>query len=184
VFKGDRRHHRSEPPSLRRGIEWSNRYIPHDWLLVDLDSRVARAIHGRRFRPGRYLYSGSDRPGRIAGRDGERLRTVGRGPCMRATSDAALKEDNSQRSQSSTIFPRAPPTRSTRRQHQLRRFNLFNRKSNDIEYIRVAPEQSIQPEPASGERHSLPSGRRAPCAAVVDAIEELVLLGDGTRSRC
>src|SRR5713101_5422838 len=43
VFKGDAGTTEASRPSLRRGIEWSNRYIPHDWLLVDLDLSVSRA---------------------------------------------------------------------------------------------------------------------------------------------
>src|SRR6266478_4943130 len=43
VFRGDAGTTEASRPSLRRGIEWSNRYIPHDWLLVDLDLSASRA---------------------------------------------------------------------------------------------------------------------------------------------
>jgi len=42
-FQRRHRHQPSEPPEPARGIEWSNRYIPHDWLLVDLDLSASRA---------------------------------------------------------------------------------------------------------------------------------------------
>jgi len=43
VFVGDAGTTEAGRPSLRRGIEWSNRYIPHNWLLVDFDLSVSRA---------------------------------------------------------------------------------------------------------------------------------------------
>src|SRR5258708_38123032 len=43
VFAGDAGTTQASRPSLRRGIEWSNRYIPHDWLLVELDLSASRA---------------------------------------------------------------------------------------------------------------------------------------------
>ena len=43
VFVGDAGTTEASRPSLRRGIEWSNRYIPKPWLLVDLDLSASRA---------------------------------------------------------------------------------------------------------------------------------------------
>jgi len=90
VFAGDAGTTEASRPSLRRGIEWSNRYIPHNWLLVDFDVSVSRA-----------QFTGSDRPWRapIFQARSDRVASLGvtvkdlgpgRGPCMRATSARGL----------------------------------------------------------------------------------------------
>ena len=43
VFVGDAGTTEASRPSLRRGIEWSNRYIPKPWLIFDLDLSISRA---------------------------------------------------------------------------------------------------------------------------------------------
>jgi len=43
VFVGDAGTTEASRPSLRRGIEWSNRYIPKPWLILDLDLAASRA---------------------------------------------------------------------------------------------------------------------------------------------
>ena len=134
VFKGDAGTTEASRPSLRRGIEWSNRYVPHDWLLVDLDLSASRA---------RFTDSdpkGSTIPGAI-----DRVASLGvsvknLGPWSgtvhaRYFGPRPLIEDNSQRSQSSTIFSaRASYKVDAKTSVNLDVFNLFNRKSNDIEY--------------------------------------------------
>jgi len=136
VFKGDAGTTEASRPSLRRGIEWSNRYIPHDWLLVDLDLSLSRA----RFTDTDPLVAGNYIPGAI-----DRVASLGvtvkdLGPWSgtvhaRYFGPRPLKEDNSQRSQSSTIFSaRASYKVDAKTSINLDVFNLFNRKSNDIEY--------------------------------------------------
>src|SRR6266852_5803314 len=136
VFKGDAGTTEASRPSLRRGIEWSNRYIPHDWLLVDLDLSASHA----RFTDTDPLVVGNYIPGAI-----ERVASLGvsvkdLGPWSgtvhaRYFGPRPLKEDNSQRSQSSTIFSaRASYKVNAKTSVNFDVFNLFNRKSNDIEY--------------------------------------------------
>src|SRR6267378_3429172 len=134
VFKGDTGTTEASRPSLRRGIEWSNRYIPHDWLLVDLDLSASRA---------QFTDSdpkGSNIPGAI-----DRVASLGvtvkdLGPWSgtvhaRYFGPRPLVEDNSHRSQSSTIFSaRASYKVDARTSVNLDVFNLFNRKANDIDY--------------------------------------------------
>jgi outer membrane receptor for Fe3+-dicitrate len=157
VFKGDTGTTEASRPSLRRGIEWSNRYVPHDWLLVDLDLSASRA----RFTDTDPLVVGNNIPGAI-----DRVASLGvsvkdLGPWSgtvhaRYFGPRPLKEDNSQRSQSSVIFSaRASYRADAKTSVNLDVFNLFNRKSNDIEYYYLSqrcptctPEQDIHFHPA------------------------------------
>src|SRR2546422_2677431 len=135
VFKGDAGTTEAGRPSLRPGIEWSNRYIPHDWLLVDLDLSASRA----QFRDndpvaGNYIPGAIDRVASL----GATVKDLGPWSGTvhaRYFGPRPLKEDNSQRSQSSTIFSaRASYKVDAKTSVNLDVFNLFNRKSNDIEY--------------------------------------------------
>src|SRR6266545_482369 len=153
VFKGDAGTTEAGRPSLRRGIEWSNRYIPHNWLLVDLDLSVPR----ERFTDTDPLVVGNYIPGAI-----DRVASLGvsvkdLGPWSgtvhaRYFGPRPLKEDNSQRSQSSLIISaRASYKVGAKTNVNLDVFNLFNRKSNDIEYYYASRlNNPVQPEPASG----------------------------------
>jgi hypothetical protein len=136
VFKGDAGTTEASRPSLRRGIEWSNRYIPHEWLLVDFDLSVSRA----RFTGTDPLVVGNYIPGAI-----DRVASLGvtvkdLGPWSgtvhaRYFGPRPLKEDNSQRSQSSIDFSLRTSYRiDAKTSVNFDVFNLFNRKSNDIEY--------------------------------------------------
>jgi hypothetical protein len=136
VFAGDAGTTQASRPSLRRGIEWSNRYIPHNWLLVDFDVSVSRA----RFTDNDPLVAGNYIRGAI-----DRVASLGvsvkdLGPWSgtvhaRYVGPRPLTGDNSQRSQSSTIFSaRASYKVDAKTSVNFDVFNLFNRKSNDIEY--------------------------------------------------
>ena len=156
VFKGDAGTTEASRPSLRRGVEWSNRYIPHEWLLADLDLSVSRA----QFRDSDPAALGNYIPGAI-----DRVASLGvtvkdLGPWSgtvhaRYYGPRPLVEDNSVRSQSSTIFSaRAAYKVDAKTSVNLDVFNLFNRKSNDIEYYYLsqrcptcAPENDIHFHP-------------------------------------
>jgi hypothetical protein len=136
VFAGDAGTTQASRPSLRRGIEWSNRYIPYNWLLVDLDLSASRA----RFTGADPLVVGNYIPGAI-----DRVASLGVsvkdfGPWSgtvhaRYFGPRPLKEDNSQRSLSSTIFSaRASYKVDAKTSVNFDVFNLFNRKANDIDY--------------------------------------------------
>jgi outer membrane receptor protein involved in Fe transport len=43
LFAGDAGSTEASRPSLRQGVEWSNRYRPRSWLLVDADLSASRA---------------------------------------------------------------------------------------------------------------------------------------------
>ncbi len=157
VFKGDAGTTEAGRPSLRRGIEWSNRYIPHDWLLVDFDLSVSRA----RFTGTDPLAAGNYIPGAI-----DRVASLGvtvkdLGPWSgtvhaRYFGPRPLDEGNIYRSQSSVIFSaRASYRADAKTSVNFDVFNLFNRKSNDIEYYYLSqrcptctPEKDIHFHPA------------------------------------
>jgi hypothetical protein len=157
VFKGDAGTTEASRPSLRRGIEWSNRYIPHNWLLVDFDVSVSRA----QFTGSDPAGAGTYIPGAI-----DRVASLGvtvkdLGPWSgtvhaRYFGPRPLNGDNSQRSQSSVIFSaRASYKVDAKTSVNFDVFNLFNRKSNDIEYYYLsqrcptcAPEKDIHFHPA------------------------------------
>src|SRR5882762_4496012 len=134
VFKGDTGTTEASRPSLRRGIEWSNRYIPHDWLLVDLDLSASRAQFTDSDPKGSYIPGAIDRVASL----GVTVKDLGPWSGTvhaRYFGPRPLVEDNSQRSQSSTIFSaRASYKVDAKTSVNLDVFNLFNRKSNDIEY--------------------------------------------------
>jgi outer membrane receptor protein involved in Fe transport len=136
VFAGDAGTTQASRPSLRRGIEWSNRYIPRSWLLVDFDLSVSRA----RFTENDPLVAGNYIPGAIdrVASLGVSVKDVGRWSGTvhaRYFGPRPLTGDNSQRSQSSTIVSaRASYKVDAKTSINLDVFNLFNRKANDIEY--------------------------------------------------
>src|SRR6267154_279186 len=135
VFAGDAGTTQASRPSLRRGIEWSNRYIPRSWLLVDFDVSASRA----QFRDndpalGNYIPGAIDRVGSLG------VTVKDFGPWSgtvhaRYFGPRPLIEDNSQRSQSSVIFSaRAAYKVDAKTSVNFDVFNLFNLKTNDIEY--------------------------------------------------
>ena len=135
VFKGDAGTTEAGRASLRRGIEWSNRYIPHDWLLVDLDLSASRAQFTDSDPKGSYIPGAVDRVASL----GVTVKDLGRWSGTvhaRYFGPRPLVEDNSQRSQSSTIFSaRASYKVDAKTSVNFDVFNLFNRKSNDVEYF-------------------------------------------------
>src|SRR5712692_7386548 len=135
VFKGDAGTTEASRPSLRRGIEWSNRYIPRPWLLIDLDLSASRAQFTDGNPVGSYIPGAIDRVASL----GVSLKDLGPWSGTlhaRYFGPRPLIEDNSVRSQSSTIFSaRASYKVDAKTSLNLDVFNLFNRKANDIEYF-------------------------------------------------
>jgi outer membrane receptor protein involved in Fe transport len=171
VFAGDAGTTEASRPSLRRGIEWSNRYVPRNWLLVDFDVSVSRA----QFRDndpalGNYIPGAIDRVASL----GVTVKDLGPWSGTvhaRYVGPRPLIEDNSQRSQSSVIFSaRASYKVDAKTSVNFDVFNLFNRKSNDIEYYYASRlNNPIQPEPASGVKdiHFHPAEPRTARLALV-----------------
>src|SRR5712692_6987474 len=156
VFKGDAGTTEASRPSLRRGIEWSNRYIPNNWrLLVDFDLSASRAQFRDSDPRGNYIPGAIDRVASL----GVSVKDLGPWSGTvhaRYFGPRPLKEDNSQRSLSSTIFSaRASYKVDAKTSINLDVFNLFNRKANDIEYYyesqrcpTCAPENDVHFHPA------------------------------------
>jgi len=155
VFKGDAGTTEASRPSLRRGIEWSNRYIPYNWLLVDFDLSASRAQFRDSDPRGNYIPGAIDRVASLG------VTVKDYGPWSgtvhaRYFGPRPLIEDNSQRSQSSMIFSaRASYKVDAKTSVNLDVFNLFNRKANDIEYYYLSqrcpactPENDIHFHPA------------------------------------
>jgi len=149
VFKGDAGTTEASRPSLRRGVEWSNRYVPHNWLLVDLDLSVSRARFTDSDTAGSYI------PGAIGRVASLGVSVKDLGPWSgtvhaRYFGPRPLDEDNTHRSQSSTIFSaRASYKVDAKTNVNFDVFNLFNRKSNDIEYYYLSqrcPSPTCAPE--------------------------------------
>jgi hypothetical protein len=134
VFAGDAGTTEASRPSLRRGIEWSNRYVPQPWLLVDLDLSASRARFRDSDPAGSYIPGAIDRVASL----GVSVKDLGPWSGTlhgRYFGPRPLVEDNSVRSQSSTIFSgRASYKVDAKTRVNLDVFNLFNRKANDIEY--------------------------------------------------
>jgi len=134
VFVGDAGTTEAGRPSLRRGIEWSNRYIPHNWLLVDFDLSVSRAQFTDDDPSGNTIPGAIDRVASL----GVTVKDLGPWSGTvhaRYFGPRPLIEDDSVRSQSSTIVSaRASYKVDARTSINFDVFNLFNRKANDIEY--------------------------------------------------
>src|SRR5438876_899602 len=149
VFVGDAGTTEASRPSLRRGIEWSTRYIPHDWLLVDLDLSASRARFTDNDPKGSYIPGAIDRVASLG------VTVKDFGPWSgtvhaRYFGPRPLNDDNTQRSRSSTIFAaRASYKADAKTSVNLDVFNLFNRKSNDIEYYYASQLQN-EATPISG----------------------------------
>jgi len=157
VFRGDTGTTEASRASLRRGIEWSNRYIPHDWLLVDLDLSASRAQFTDSDPKGSYIPGAIDRVASL----GATVKDLGPWSGTvhaRYFGPRPLIENNSVRSQSSIDFSlRTSYKVDAKTNINLDIFNLFNRKSNDIEYYYLSqrcpsptctPEQDIHFHPA------------------------------------
>ena len=135
VFAGDAGTTEASRPSLRRGIEWSNRYIPKPWLIVDLDLSASRAQFTDGNPSGSYIPGAIDKVASL----GVTLNDFGRWSFsghLRYFGLRPLIEDNSVRSQSSTLVSlRTSYKVDSRLRINFDVFNLFNRQAHDIDYF-------------------------------------------------
>lgn len=152
VFVGDAGTTEASRPSLRRGIEWSNRYIPKPWLIFDLDLSVsyARFTGDDPTAAGNYIPGAIDRVASF----GVTAKDIGRwswGAFMRYFGPHPLTEDNSQVAGSSLLWSgRAAYKFDKDTQLSLDVLNLFDRRVNDIEYFYTS---RLQNEPAGQPDH-------------------------------
>jgi len=134
IFVGDAGTTQAGRPSLRRGIEWSNRYIPKPWLIVDLDLSASRAQFTDNDPAGNTIPGAIDRVASF----GVTAKDLGRWSgtmLMRYFGPRPLIEDNSVRSGSSLLWSARASYKVDPRTHiNLDILNLFDRKANDIEY--------------------------------------------------
>ncbi|HMM90986.1 TonB-dependent receptor [Bradyrhizobium sp.] len=156
LFVGDAGTTEASRPSRRIGVEWTNNYKPLPWLALDLDVAYTKARFtdfdpaGDRI-PGApaWIASGAVTFGHEAGWFGAlKGRYFGPRP---------LIEDDSVRSQSSMIFnARAGYKFDNGLRFQLDVLNLFNAKTNQVEYYYLS---RLPGEPIDGvaDRHVHPA---------------------------
>jgi len=167
VFAGDAGTTQASRPSLRRGIEWSNRYVPKPWLVVDFDLSASRA----QFRDSDPV--GSTIPGAI-----DRVASFGltvndierwSGTLhMRYFGPRPLIEDNSVRSQSSLVWSlRASYKVDPRTKLNLDVLNLFNSKAHDIDYYYASRLNTAEPASGVNDIHFHPVEPRSVRLALV-----------------
>jgi len=158
LFLGDAGTTEAGRPSLRRGVEWSNRYVPKPWIIVDFDLSASRA----NFTDDDPVGAGTYIPGAIdkVASLGLTLNDLGRWSVaghMRYFGPRPLIEDDSVRSQKSLIFnARAGYKFDNGLRLQLDVLNLFNAQTNQIEYFYVS---RLPGEPLDGvaDRHVHPA---------------------------
>jgi outer membrane receptor protein involved in Fe transport len=135
IFTGDAGTTEASRASLRRGIEWSNRYIPRPWLIVNLDLSASRAEFTDPDPAGSAIPGAIDKVASL----GVMLNDLGPWSLsghLRYFGPRPLLEDRSQRSQSSITFSlRAAYRVDNRLKLHLDVNNLFNRKASDIDYF-------------------------------------------------
>ena len=158
LFVGDAGTTEASRPSRRYGVEWTNLYVPTDWLAIDADLAVSHA----RFRDsdvaGNYI------PGAVSSTANLGLTVAELGPWFGALrfryfGPRPLIEDNSVRSSGSALTNlRLGYKFDKRTQMALDVYNLFDRKVNDIEYWYES--QLSNETAAQGDRHIHPSEPR------------------------
>jgi len=134
LFVGDAGTTEASRPSRRYGLEWTNLYVPTDWLAVDADLAWSHA----RFRDdnpaGNYI------PGAVTATANLGVTIDQLGPWfgalrLRYFGPRPLTEDNLVHSQASALTNLRLGYRFTRQTKlALDVYNLFDRKLNDIEY--------------------------------------------------
>lgn len=147
VFVGDAGTTEAGRPSKRVGVEWSNRYAPTPWLLVDLDLAWTRA----RFSDDDL--AGNRIPNALQAVASGGVTVHNLGPWTvsvfgRYFGPRPLIEDNSVKSSSTTLF-NAQATYNINKQLRVRFdvFNIFDKRADDITYYYTS---RLRGEPAEG----------------------------------
>jgi hypothetical protein len=147
VFSGDAGDTEPSRASRRSGIEWSNHWIVNPHLLLDLDLAYSRARFSEHDPVGDYI------PGSIekVASFGATLEAMGPWSAqfqLRYFGPRPLIEDNSQRSQSTTLASlRVGYALSNDAKLTLDIFNLFDKQASDIDYYYAS---RLPGEPAQG----------------------------------
>jgi outer membrane receptor protein involved in Fe transport len=138
LFVGDAGTTAPSRPSLRQGIEWSNRYVPRPWLLFDADLALSRA---RFTEPGA---SGDQVPGAVARVASLAVALRELGPWsaslqLRHLGPRPLTEDGAVKARSTTLLNARVGYRLNRNAElTLDVFNLLDRRVDDIAYYYVS----------------------------------------------
>jgi len=134
VFAGDAGTTEASRPSLRHGFEWSNRYRPRPWLLVDADISAAQAKFTDNDPAGNRIPGSIDRVAAL----GVTLNELGRwsgSVQMRYFGPRPLIEDGSVLSHSTVLTNlRVGYKFDKKLRVALDAFNVFNRRASDIDY--------------------------------------------------
>ncbi len=134
VFVGDAGTTEAGRPARRRGIEFSNRYTPRPWLLIDADLAWTRARFNDGDPAGDRIPGAVERVASLAVTLRERDRWLA-SLQLRHLGARPLVEDDSVRAGSMTLVNLRLGWRLNRSTRlQLDVFNLFDREANDIEY--------------------------------------------------
>ena len=147
LFVGDAGTTEASPRTHRYGIEWANYGRLTPWLTFELDLSLSRARFAGESEAGAFV------PGAVnrviqAGLTAEPSRPLFGGLRVRHFGPRPLVEDNSVRSQATTIVNAEAGYRLTRRTRvMLEAFNLFNAKVSDIDYFYTS---RLPGEPLSG----------------------------------
>jgi hypothetical protein len=135
VFTGDAGTTDASRASLRHGIEWSNRYVPRRWLIVDLDLSASHAQFTDPDPAGNAIPGAIDKVASF----GVTLNELGPWSLtghLRYFGPRPLVEDYSQRSQSSiNVALRAAYRVDPKLRLHFDVHNLFNRRASDIDYF-------------------------------------------------
>ncbi|MEF7613244.1 TonB-dependent receptor [Aquincola sp. MAHUQ-54] len=154
VYVGDAGATEASGASRRRGIEFSNRWTPLPWFLLDADFAWTHA----RFANGDRIPNAVDKVASVAAT----LRSLGPWSASvqwRYLGSGALVEDNSQRSASSlTTNLRAAYRFTPKTELTLDVFNLFDRQVDDIQYYYAS---QVPGRAAQEGRHVHPAEPRA-----------------------
>jgi outer membrane receptor protein involved in Fe transport len=159
VFLGDAGTTEAGRPSTRYGVEWNNEYTPVPWLLIDFDFAWTHARFTNDDPVGNHIPNALQTVAAV----GVTLRNLGPWTASifgRYFGPASLIEDNSARSNSTTVFNlQATYQFNPQTRFRLDMFNLFNAKTNDITYYYTSRLPGEPPEGVN-DYHFHPSDPR------------------------
>ncbi len=136
VFAGDTGGTEATGPSRRMGIEWANYWTPAPWFILDADAALSRA----RYRDpasagGKYVPEAIEQVVSVGAAVTDYNGWFG-GLRLRYFGSRALNEENTERSKPSTLVNLKAGRRLAKNVDlALDVYNLFNRKTYDIEYF-------------------------------------------------
>jgi outer membrane receptor protein involved in Fe transport len=160
VFVGDAGTTEAGRPSQRYGVEWNNRWRPLPWLFADFDVAWTQARFTGEAPGGNYI-PGAPSAVISAGIAIDRFGPWSGGIFMRYIGSYPLVEDNSVRSNSSTVFDGQVGYEIARNTKvRLDVFNLSNARTSDITYYYTSRLPG-EPGEGVGDTHFHPGERRS-----------------------